>query len=425
MRTRLSSLPVVLGALVPVLGFTFTSTTPTQCGNLQVSWTGGQPPFVLEIIPVHGSQKILNVPASAFNNGAGSFSTQLQLAQEQQFVITMSDATGSATGGISPLLTVEAPAGGASCNTVDPGPNFVYDLDFALQQCRPYTFSNFPDAVQPVTIVGVVPGGSAVVLHPPSGSTQFVWNPASVPAGTSIIFVMSDAQNRTGGASDIKVSGSTSDSSCLNASSPSVTSSQTSSTTTSASSTRSSTSSPAVSPSSTPKSSGKVSGTTVTATIVGILIGLGVLAALGFFLFRRHRGSSSRRRQPFLNLAGDGNDSPTSYPDHHDVEPYPMSAGTPYEMARMESTASLVPSSASAELVGGPPTSAPAPSRKGDLGASSRYRPANFILHTDVDDIAPDERGFIELPPQYSESRAPVIFHHPSSGSSSQTPHPP
>lgn len=82
-----------------------------------------------------GSQRVFNVPDSAFSNGAGSFSTQLQLAQEQQFLVTMSDATGFATGGISPVLSVEAATGGAACNTTDPGPAFVFSDDDALQQC--------------------------------------------------------------------------------------------------------------------------------------------------------------------------------------------------------------------------------------------------------------------------------------------------
>ena len=114
---------------------------------------GGKPPFVLEVLPVsvvyrlppwihaffqvQGTQRVYNISAAAFNNGVGSYSIVLQLAQEQQFLVTMSDATGFATGGTSPLLTVQAQTADSSdCNTVDPTPQFVYSLEFALQQCR-------------------------------------------------------------------------------------------------------------------------------------------------------------------------------------------------------------------------------------------------------------------------------------------------
>src|SRR6266404_1343870 len=70
---------------------------------------------------------------------------------------------------------------------------------------------------------GLVPGGTAIVLNAPNGASEYVWDPASIAAGTSVIFVMSDAQNHTGGVSDIKVTGATNDTSCLNANSPSVT----------------------------------------------------------------------------------------------------------------------------------------------------------------------------------------------------------
>ncbi|KAI0307875.1 hypothetical protein B0F90DRAFT_79118 [Multifurca ochricompacta] len=433
MRTLVLFL-ATLGAFVEVQGFTFTSTSPTQCGDLQISWAGGQPPFVLQLVPVWGTQTVFNIPTSAFSNGVGSFSTQLLFAQEQQFLITMSDATGFATGGISPLLTVEAPIANATCNTADTGPAFFYSLDVALQQCRPYTFSAYPKAIQPVTIYGMVPGGTGIVLHPPNGSAQFVWSAANVPAGTSIIFAMSDAQNRTGGSSDIKVSGSTNDNSCLTPGSPSVTSQITSTSASSVvftSSAITSTANPHTS-----SSSGKVSGTTIAATIAGALVGLGVLAALGGFLVRRHRGNSFRRRGPHLDLDGAGgyHDSPSLLPVPYEVEPFPVSAatGTPYEMSHMESSAaSLVPApliEPAVEVTR--PSSSFVPSsrsRKTTITTSTRYQPARFVLHTDAEEIEPDENGIIELPPQYSEKRGTLPSHRAVSDvpTSSQLSHPP
>jgi hypothetical protein len=401
-----------LNAFLAVRAFTTTTSTPTQCGTFTVNWNGGQPPFVLEILPVQGTQQVFNIPAAAFSNGAGSYSTVLQLAQEQQILVTMSDATGFATGGISPLLTVQAQTSQSSnCNTVDPSPQFFYSLDFALQQCRPYKFSQYPQAVLPVTIYALVPGGTAIVLNTPSSATEYVWNPASIAAGTSVIFVMSDAQNRTGGVSDIKIAGSTDDTSCLNANSPSVTqqSTRTSlSTSTSSSATRvpSSTSSTKAS-----NSSG-ISGTTLIAAIAGGCVFLGVLAALGVFLFRRCRKKTFRRRTANFEVDGGYHDSPPAR--YGGVDPFPTfptapATGAPFEMSRMEnSAASLIPHPAPVATTDPPPPvhvhPPSASSRKSNMTTSTRYQPAQFILHTDAEEIAPNEDGFIELPPQYSEN---------------------
>ena len=117
---------------------------------------GGQPPFVLELFPVSvvllclsfppwvyaclqvlGTQQVFNIPSSAFSNGIGSYSTTLKFLQGHQFLATMSDASGFATGGISQLLTVEAQTSqSSSCDTTDPGPQFFYGWDTTLQQCQ-------------------------------------------------------------------------------------------------------------------------------------------------------------------------------------------------------------------------------------------------------------------------------------------------
>jgi len=43
-------------------------------------------------------------------------------------------------------------------------------------------------------------------------------------------------------------------------------------------------------------------------------------------------------------------------------------------------------------------------------GVSSTYTPSRFIVHTDVEDVypPPNDDGVVELPPQYSERRAPL-----------------
>lgn len=68
-----------------------------------------------------GSQRIFNIPDSSFSNGKGTFETQLLFAKDSQFLVTMSDASGFATGGTSGVLKVGDSVGKQTCNTIDPG----------------------------------------------------------------------------------------------------------------------------------------------------------------------------------------------------------------------------------------------------------------------------------------------------------------
>jgi hypothetical protein len=59
------------------------------------------------------------MPATAVINGMGSFSYQLPFPENKQFLISMSDAQGFGSGGVSALLTV-GPSQGEICNTTSP-----------------------------------------------------------------------------------------------------------------------------------------------------------------------------------------------------------------------------------------------------------------------------------------------------------------
>jgi hypothetical protein len=48
-------------------------------------------------------------------------------------------------------------------------------------------------------------------------------------------------------------------------------------------------------------------------------------------------------------------------------------------------------------------------SQKADEAESTSHRSTRFVLHTDVDDLQPNEDGVLELPPQYSDHRVPVL----------------
>ena len=117
----------------PVLSFNFTYSTPSACDPFTVSWTGGFPPFRLLITPAFGVSYNISIPQNALS----SFTTTLNLNATQRFVITMSDATGFASGGISPILTATPSVSGthnSSCYS-EPALPFTFQANLALRQC--------------------------------------------------------------------------------------------------------------------------------------------------------------------------------------------------------------------------------------------------------------------------------------------------
>ncbi|KAF8971399.1 hypothetical protein BDZ97DRAFT_1753221 [Flammula alnicola] len=283
-------------AFPTVDAFTFSfGSTPSQCDNLPLTWTGGTPPFQLLIVPIFGTPRNVSIPSSAFSNGQGSYPLQIPLPKGQQMVLTMSDATGFNAGGTSNVLTVQASQGG-SCNTTDPGVAFSFQLNDALQQCRPFTFSGYiaSGATQPVTVAAIIPGGNVLTLFPPVGSDNFLWD-AAVARGTSMIFMMTDAQGRPGGSSDVRIVNSSDDNTCLVSNSPSSTANPPSPATTAS---PSSTSSSATTTPSSPPSNG-FSIAAIAGTVIGALLFLAVVITLGLFFLRRRHDAS---------LAGNGGD---------------------------------------------------------------------------------------------------------------------
>ncbi|KAF5355845.1 hypothetical protein D9756_004124 [Leucocoprinus leucothites] len=275
-----------------VTAFSFSVGAPTECDSLDISWSGGSGPFFLHLIPVFSVPTNISIPANAVNDGQGSFSiSQLPIAQGKEFLLVMSDATGFATGGTTSVLTV-GPSKGGKCSTAEPTVAFSFQLNSALAQCQPYVFSGYPAATLPVSIFGIIPSGTSFALHPPAGATSFSWN-ANVERGTSIIFMMTDAAGRQGGASDLMVVANSNDRSCLNGLSPSSTSavSTTANEQTTKKPTKTATSSsetPSAS-SSAPASSGGSSAGAIAGTVIGALLFLAVVITLGLFFLRKRR----------------------------------------------------------------------------------------------------------------------------------------
>ncbi|KAG1734070.1 uncharacterized protein EDB91DRAFT_1057111, partial [Suillus paluster] len=285
------SFTCIVCCLSAVCAFSVTVGTPTQCDDLNISWTGGQAPFEILLTPTFEMLQNISVPASAFSNGKGSYLIpQLSLASGITFLLTMSDATAFGLGGTTNVLTVGAPVANNNCNTTVSSPPYTFELSpQPLQQCSQFTVSGYSGAVLPVTIVGLIPGGQSLVFNSVTSSSYT--SVMDVSAESTLVFFIIDSQGRQGGASDLQPVSGSSNSSCLGANSPSSTAggiSPTASPTSdpsASSGTASSTSSPSTS-----------SGSNV-ALIAGTASGGAVvivaLVILGMFLLRKRRASRS------------------------------------------------------------------------------------------------------------------------------------
>ncbi|KAG1749924.1 uncharacterized protein EDB91DRAFT_1110442 [Suillus paluster] len=428
MRTLplLRSFTCITSFLSAVRAFSVTVGTPTQCDDFTVSWTGGQAPFEILMTPVFQVPQNISVPASAFSNGKGSYSiSQLPFLNATQFVLTMSDATAFGSGGTTTVLTVGDPVAKNNCNTTGQSVDFTFSLPSALQQCNEYTFDGYDNAVQPVTITALIPGGESLVLHPPTGSS-YNWV-ADVSAGTTLIFLMTDSLGKQGGSSDLVMVQLSNNASCLSANSPSSTASVPSSTIAPTSS--------SVSPTSTTQSTSSSNNTaTIAGAAVGCVVAIAALVTLGLFLLRKRRSSRSpyvmssskrhSRRLPSMDL-----DHEVNHYDHvPQIYPFPYQADSVSRLAppiQPGTQPHLTSPSAVNLTVNDPPTPfnqtqhsrqvsnpdsfagygdagsssmSSAGRRKAAMAGQTAYKPTRFILHTDVEDV-------VELPPQYSEHR--------------------
>jgi len=333
---------------------------------------------------------------------------------------------------------------GGSCNTTDPGVDFPFELNSALQQCRPYVFSGYSQAIQPVVVFGLIPLGQTIVALSPRSSTSFDWV-VNVAAGTSIIFIMIDSEGRNGGSSDIKQVGISNDDTCLNSTSPSSTARPTPTST-------SSTSTTPVPPSSGSSSHGLSTGVIIGAGAGGLIL-IGVLAGLVFFCLRRRQDSRRHVRSDIDLSYGPTGAAPNVYPypissstnlnrpdsppphspPHHFVPPTqyeprpfvppPELSSLPYLHGRHSTTnsqselLSTEPGEQSGSFSGSMSTA----QRKAGMAGVTSYKPSRFILHTDADE-APQEEEIIELPPQYSDNRRPLQLLDPTSSPPSGQP---
>ncbi|KAH9898299.1 hypothetical protein C8Q73DRAFT_788493 [Cubamyces lactineus] len=362
--------------------FTFTYGAATQCDDFTVSWTGGSPPFQLTLAHVYGVPRTLDIPANSFSNGKGSFTTPLTIPAKDQFIAIMSDSTGFASGGASPLITAGKPSGKNTCSVTDPKLDFDYENNAALNQCRTYSFDNYVGAVQPVTIQGIVPGGTTFALYPPKGPTTFEWI-ADVAAGTQLVFIMTDSQGRQGGSSQVYTVGISDDATCLDKNSPATVahppSQSTSAGKPTASKTHTASATSTATSTAVPDGSGsssKTSGGTIAAAIIGCLVGAFIVGTLVWFYMRRRRGTSVLKGGIFGKFQKKEVDlmhDPT-IPPPAAVSPYPLyhpQAGSQVDVYTPNSTVNLLGNGSIG--AGGRPSGDP-------FGTASAYAPSTTMF---------------------------------------------
>lgn len=103
-------------------------------------------PQLSDIFQVYDVPVNITIPSTAVSNGKGSFSYQLPFPENKQFLISMSDAYGFGSGGVSAVLTV-GPSQGRTCNTTRAGksPRHYDMIAFCdLARCRLYLSIEYP-----------------------------------------------------------------------------------------------------------------------------------------------------------------------------------------------------------------------------------------------------------------------------------------
>ncbi|KAF7966254.1 hypothetical protein HWV62_39427 [Athelia sp. TMB] len=296
----------------------------------------------------------------------------------------------------------------------------------------------------------LIPGGESTVFNPPVGPS-YDWTSVDVASGTSMMFVMVDANGNQGGSSDLEQVQANTDASCLNAQSPSSTASPTStSTVPSAGNTSPSTSSSA--PTATQTVAAEISIAAIAGTILGALVLLAVIITLGLFFLRKWRdenqspyggpgltgaitGRRQSRRIASVDLSSVDSPNPMgpqytqrsglqafAYPapsiaatapytppillpqsGPHEPNPFVFPATPGYHTRQSSKTTAMGPVTPLSDS-----GSTQSGQQKAAIAGINGYKPTRFIVHTDVEED-PEVEEVLELPPQYTDRRPPPV----------------
>ncbi|KAI6146212.1 hypothetical protein BKA82DRAFT_762499 [Pisolithus tinctorius] len=391
--------------------FSVSMGTASECSPFTISWTGGQSTFEIAIYPADNPPIFYSATSSPYTI------SQLPLSRGTQFVVMMSDATGFATGGTTAVLTVGEPTSSSSCSTTPPSLSYIFiDDTLPLQQCAPLEFSGYQGAILPVTFIGIIPEGESFRIQSDVATMTYNWT-ADVPAGTSIMFSMLDANNKTGGCSALQTVNGSSDASCLSSISPSSTGSIPQS---------SQSGSPSPSASQTGSSSSTTLSTAAIAGVVGgCVVALAALVILGLYLIRRTRkddttySAHTAPNTPSLHL-GDFRHSPDTsataypyYPVQYQSNLDQSFAPSDHTMPRMNHPSAQEAYSfprASANLQRDPFAGAGAPNfpAYNDTGMPSGPPFARYARHNVVEHAPPTTSQAIDFSPQYPRRPGPA-----------------
>lgn len=165
----------------------------SQCGNFNVSFSGGKPPaalpLTLTILPFNSTPLAFVVPNSAWDNstGSGSFVTPLPLPAAVAFLASLDDAAGNSAALISNVIQIQ-PSANTSCLSSDTAAPAPFQLvNGAVSQCLPFSISrNTSSLNHPISTRGFVPTSLSFKLQ---------WTTFHVTHGVDIFtFIMNVAE---------------------------------------------------------------------------------------------------------------------------------------------------------------------------------------------------------------------------------------
>ncbi|KAI0064397.1 hypothetical protein BV25DRAFT_317474 [Artomyces pyxidatus] len=414
--------------ILPSLSDAYTwsfNNAPRQCQNVSLSIQGsGQPPYSLLMIPTGpsplGNNEVRTIQNLPFPGSSTTLNFKLNYPANSSFVAVVSDSSsnGFGSGGTSVPVAVET-SSDASC----------YDPSTNVQ--GPWTFSIFPTGgitqcesvrlwwEQPnvngtVALQGVIPGGDSFQIPTTTLSTNeqtgtgFNWT-VDVRGGTAMLIVAGDDGGLGRGGSAPYTVSYASDTSCLQADSPSSTPG-----------------SPAGGsyPTSIQTGGGGSGGghSSNTGAIVGGVVGgvaaLLIVAILALVYLRRRRFTSGTKERPVNILQDDEDDHHSRHdlPQYYEPEPFlvpdPTVAHTDGTSTHEDDARRPLSGSSASFMRPNTPgqrsmTSLSTNTRKS--GMPPQLRPVNFIQHDDAGPSVPaetQEPETIELPPAYNNLRA-------------------
>ncbi|KAG8920379.1 hypothetical protein FRC02_000947 [Tulasnella sp. 418] len=224
--------PLVAGLLtflaatgvVDAFSFSFSSRIQ-QCSSLSVTWDGGTPPYVLNLIPVGAlSPEIRTIVDETILSG-NSHNFQLRFPTGSSFIAMMSDATGIGTGGTSNLITVlDGPSDCLATSGTSPlFYIFIEPVDRNPAQCGSLQLGYAAEnATNPVRLTAIVPGGESINIPIPSSGQPFNWQ-VPFPQGTQYMIMGGDARGIGTGGSSVMYTVQSGSNGCINQDSPSST----------------------------------------------------------------------------------------------------------------------------------------------------------------------------------------------------------